>query len=976
MRQYGAMGLAELVKLVGAEVISEEEAARRATASDWAWDDNQILGAVEAVSGQRRSGNLKGARLFASLLMGAVEQVRPELWRVAALEFVQVATEVVAEELDGALYRQASDVAARLLPGADANTLLTVAHLKLEPFAVDPICGTYPEREQGRQARLKLRDWDWSDKVAMPAPEQPLAEAQALFAALADKLTGVGRGVALAEQAYAAFSLAKAGGQVARKEYLALCASAWPLLGNEPLGTARACWILAQHDAFGRVAGHPMVMPPAKQLMDAYGPRTATVVIAIGAWLFGQHDRNLARSLCKQVVAALPEVGFESRRAWFASLPAHVLPDDPTECATIAAAGPLTTLTTRGRGAGWTHAQVIDATLHALAHDATTVDISDVGLGDVGPDRVDLRNRVLADHLERVGRSLMTTDDAAAMVKLILAAELHAENNNPEAAESCLQLATLSAQESHDAALVKWADQLVAGLGRPGVSALDKLYRACLIHLHEPGQPLPFFALMQLMKGRAFARFRTAPGPLIPFTDVEAEALAEADAARALLPSQAEMTSAEPHSDLLVEEMFLEEMSLGAYLLDAEMQAGRTPAEELANRRRICQRLDAIRLNLQGGPAPVLAEHHVRRNLAPEAVLVSIYEGGVLTPPMASIVYGFTTIERTWSVTVAYPDDALGDMSIVTSESGLSRRVRYTSGAFHVANVRQVLLEDPLNRLVSREAEPWLAAEAVRFEALLDQLAELHHAGKRQLAIWPHGPYHFFPFHLLPSGNGRIVADDWTVVLVPSLQSVVGVPRMGGRESLLAIASPDGGVRYGLAAEPDVTQQVRMVSEAFCVEPLQGTAATTARFLSGAGRAQFIHLAAHGSQYLPAPLFDAIYLADGPLHAHQVLHMDLRGVELVTLSSCESAMLRFDLSDNLHGMAAAFLRAGAAAVVGALWPVQAAVANTFFAELYGCLARGQGKLTAFREAQSVTRTQHPHYRDWAAFTMIGDCWER
>jgi CHAT domain-containing protein len=293
-----------------------------------------------------------------------------------------------------------------------------------------------------------------------------------------------------------------------------------------------------------------------------------------------------------------------------------------------------------------------------------------------------------------------------------------------------------------------------------------------------------------------------------------------------------------------------------------------------------------------------------------------------------------------------------------------------------VAHGRGLLLEDPLNRAVSREAEGALAAAAVRFEALLNQLAELHHDGKRRLAIWPHGPYYFFPFHLLPLGNGRIVADDWTVVLVPSLQSVVGGPRAGGRESLLAIASPDGGVSYGLAAEPDVIRQVEIVSKAFGVEPVQGAAATSARFLAMAEEVRFIHLAAHGAQYLPAPLFDAIYLADGPLCAHQVIHADLRGVELVTLSACESALLRFDLSDNLHGMAAAFLRAGAAAVIGALWPVQAAVASTFFAELYGCLARGQGKLPAFREAQSVTRKKHPHFRDWAAFTMIGDCWER
>ncbi|WP_075024262.1 CHAT domain-containing protein [Actinomadura madurae] len=66
----------------------------------------------------------------------------------------------------------------------------------------------------------------------------------------------------------------------------------------------------------------------------------------------------------------------------------------------------------------------------------------------------------------------------------------------------------------------------------------------------------------------------------------------------------------------------------------------------------------------------------------------------------------------------------------------------------------------------------------------------------------------------------------------------------------------------------------------------------------------------------------------GRVFAHDILKTDLRGVELVTMSACESALGRFDINDNLHGLPAALLSAGAAAIVGCLWPVAPDVATS------------------------------------------------
>ena len=126
-----------------------------------------------------------------------------------------------------------------------------------------------------------------------------------------------------------------------------------------------------------------------------------------------------------------------------------------------------------------------------------------------------------------------------------------------------------------------------------------------------------------------------------------------------------------------------------------------------------------------------------------------------------------------------------------------------------------------------------------------------------------------------------------------------------------------------------------------------------------------------------APDFACIYLSaganssDGRLFAHEILRWDLRETELVTLSACKSALLRFDLLDNLYGIGPALLRAGAGAVIGALWPVTADVAETFFNRLYAALSSGSHRFEAFADAQAETRAQHPQLRDWTSFVYLG-----
>ena len=100
--------------------------------------------------------------------------------------------------------------------------------------------------------------------------------------------------------------------------------------------------------------------------------------------------------------------------------------------------------------------------------------------------------------------------------------------------------------------------------------------------------------------------------------------------------------------------------------------------------------------------------------------------------------------------------------------------------------------------------------------------------------------------------------------------------------------------------------------------------------------------------------------------------MDLRGLDLVTLSACETALGRFDGSDNLRGLPAALMLSGASSLIGTLWKVEDTTSRGFFTSLYQRLREGDNALDAFRVAQKATRRDHPQYRDWGAFYLVGD----
>ncbi|MER7394859.1 CHAT domain-containing protein [Streptomyces sp. NPDC000151] len=255
-----------------------------------------------------------------------------------------------------------------------------------------------------------------------------------------------------------------------------------------------------------------------------------------------------------------------------------------------------------------------------------------------------------------------------------------------------------------------------------------------------------------------------------------------------------------------------------------------------------------------------------------------------------------------------------------------------------------------------------------------DRWAQWRARGKDRILAWPHGALHYLPLPLCRAG-GRLIADDWTVTTIAGLEALSPVEGPVRPRRTAVLASAVGGVPYGLYAEPGLEEHARKVAEAVGADAVTGPAATRARLLAELSTADVVHLAVHGALDQDAPWLHCLYLTpdgddDGRVFAYDFLEADLRGVRLVTLAACESALGRFDRGDNVRGIPSALITAGAQAVVGCLWPVRPEPATHFYHHLHQRIAQGAGPERAFRDAQLATRARYPHYRDWGAFTYL------
>lgn len=234
----------------------------------------------------------------------------------------------------------------------------------------------------------------------------------------------------------------------------------------------------------------------------------------------------------------------------------------------------------------------------------------------------------------------------------------------------------------------------------------------------------------------------------------------------------------------------------------------------------------------------------------------------------------------------------------------------------------------------------------------------------RRVVVVPHAELAALPFCALHDGAAYLV-ESVEIAIAPSA-------RVAARSTRLPPIAPRDVLVMGVSRDlPHAAREVQLVADAFSARRVAVDGdATVKAFMEAAPQAHLVHLACHAQFRSDNPMFSALHLDDGTLTAEQVERMNLKPATVV-LSACETAVSQAGAGDEMFGLVRAFLVAGAARIVGTLWPVDDSATAAVMIKFYRALREGGSPASALRIAQRQRLRDSPHPFYWAAFTVYG-----
>lgn len=419
-----------------------------------------------------------------------------------------------------------------------------------------------------------------------------------------------------------------------------------------------------------------------------------------------------------------------------------------------------------------------------------------------------------------------------------------------------------------------------------------------------------------------------------------------------------------------------EQALLTAYVSPTEMRGGANAAEQLRN----------IEIRFDSALDRALSSNDDKDDWVPtlETIQAALDDGTVLLLQYMGTAPSLDLALTTALITKEEVALSMNNWSPAPSSTEASDNVGPITSSLVSATINE--LRRSLNSPRGPRAADSRALEMLEWDAKLylgglqEKLAELRGKGKDHLCVCPHGPLHYYPFHLLGAEDEPLAAT-WCVTYLPNLR-LLSRNRNSPLSPTRAIPELTSvGINFGAnnphhqtpIFQPEL--EAKTVADVYGVWPILGPDATETNVKHALANSRRFHLATHGRHNISAPAFQCLYVnpdsnSDGIVHAYELLRLDLGELDLVTLSACETALGRFDLADNVRGIPAALLIAGVSTIVGTLWPVETNTARRFF-EIFYRVLKTTGKQEAFYQAQTQTRLDFPAYCDWGAFQLIG-----
>jgi CHAT domain-containing protein len=217
--------------------------------------------------------------------------------------------------------------------------------------------------------------------------------------------------------------------------------------------------------------------------------------------------------------------------------------------------------------------------------------------------------------------------------------------------------------------------------------------------------------------------------------------------------------------------------------------------------------------------------------------------------------------------------------------------------------------------------------------------------GDRRLVLTPSGVLAGVPWTLLPGLAGR-----------PLTVAQSATSWLARCETPLRAGSA------GFVAGPRVLRaeaEVRAAADAWRRAPvLAGPDATAAAVSELAGRVDVLHVAAHGRHSAENPLFSGLELVDGPWFGYDIDQLPAVP-DVVLLSACEVGRSSVRWGEELIGMTAAWLHAGARCVVASPAAVNDEAAHDALVRVHEALSVGVDPATALAGTVSAVSDAPP-----------------
>ena len=229
----------------------------------------------------------------------------------------------------------------------------------------------------------------------------------------------------------------------------------------------------------------------------------------------------------------------------------------------------------------------------------------------------------------------------------------------------------------------------------------------------------------------------------------------------------------------------------------------------------------------------------------------------------------------------------------------------------------------------------------------------------RPLLLVPTAALHAVPWSTLPSCRGR--------------PTVVSPSATGWWAAATSEAPPAAGPTV-LVAGPGLDQAGPEIADLVRVHPgastLEGAGATTEAFLSVAGGADLVHVAAHGRFRADNPLLSSLRLADGPLTVYDLERLG-RPPHRLVLSACEAGLSAAHPGDELMGLAASLLALGSRTLVASVVPVRDSATRPLMVDLHRRLTTGASPAEALAQAHAAFVDGDPETLSASGFVCFG-----